>query len=314
MTFHARLAAASLILAAMGAACSQEPETRTAPEATGPAAAVPDDIHAFRIGEIEAVALKDGELALPAADGEASPWNADEAVAVLTGAGRTDGIIHLSIQPLLLRTGDRVVLIDTGAGGQMGTENRLGASLSAAGVQPAQITDVLISHSHADHIGGLAGAEGGLAFPNAVIRMSAAEWADLQANPGSLGPLIEAMKPRVRTFEPGAEVAPGVTAVDLAGHTPGHTGYEIVSDGERLLYIGDAMHSSLISVQRPELVNGWDSDSAAAIRTRQGLLERGASGDLRVYGVHFPFPGLGRFQRRDDGFLWAAEGVEQAAP
>jgi glyoxylase-like metal-dependent hydrolase (beta-lactamase superfamily II) len=216
-------------------------------------------------------------------------------------------MVHLSIQPLLVRTGDRVVLIDAGAGGQMGTENRLGASLAAAGVQPAQITDVLISHSHGDHIGGLAGTDGGLAFPNAAIRMSAAEWADLQANPGSFGPLIEAMRPKVQTFEPGAEVAPGVTAVALAGHTPGHTGYEIVSGVDRLLYIGDALHSSVISVQRPELVNGWDSDSAAAIRTRQGLLERGASGDLRIYGVHFPFPGIGRFERRDDGFVWTPE-------
>jgi hypothetical protein len=78
-----------------------------------------------------------------------------------------------------------------------------------------------------------------------------------------------------------------------------------VSGAERLLYIGDAMHSSLVSVQRPELVNGWDSDSAAAISTRRGLLERGASGTVRIYGVHFPFPGVGRFERRGEGFVWA---------
>jgi len=307
MTFYARLAAAGLMLAALGAsACSQEPATREASPA--PAAAANPDVHAFRVGEIEAVALRDGEMALPASDKSMSPWtDTAEVAAVLSAAGQTDGAVHLSIQPLLLRDGDRVVLIDTGAGGQMGTEGKLQASLTAAGVRPEQVTDVLISHSHGDHIGGLASPDGALVFPNAAIRMSAAEWADLQANPGSFGSLIQAMTPKVQTFEPGATVVPGVTAVALNGHTPGHTGYEIVSGDDRLLYIGDAMHSSLVSVQRPELVNTWDSDSAAAVRTRQGLLERGASGTMRLYGVHFPFPGVGRFQRRDDGFIWTPE-------
>lgn len=307
MTFYARLAATSVMLAVVLGACSPPAEKAVTP-AEAPATEANPDIHAFRIGEIDAVALKDGEMALPAADATAIPWtNASEVRAVLAEAGQTDGVVHLSVQPLLLRSADRIVLIDTGAAGQMGTEGKLQASLRAAGVEPGQVTDVLISHSHGDHIGGLAGADGGLAFPNAAIRMSAAEWANMQANPGSFGPLIEAIKPKVQTFEPGAEVAPGVTAVALAGHTPGHSGYEIVSGSDRLLYIGDAMHSSLVSVQRPELVNGWDNDSAAAIRTRQGLLARGASENQRIYGVHFPFPGVGRFQRRDDGFVWTPE-------
>ena len=307
MTFHARLAASSLMLAAVLGACSPPPEKAATP-AEPPAVEASADVHVFRIGQLQAAALRDGELAFPATDREMSPWSdTAEVASLLTSSGQTDGQVHLSIQPLLVRTGDRVILIDAGAGGQMGTEGKLQASLRAAGVEPAQVTDVLISHSHADHIGGLAGADGGLAFPNAVIRMTAAEWADLQANPGSFGPLIEAMKPKLRTFEPGAEIGPGVTAVVLTGHTPGHTGYEIVSGVDRLLYIGDAMHSSLVSVQRPELVNGWDSDGAAAIRTREGLLARGASDNLRIYGVHFPFPGIGRFQRQDDGFVWSPE-------
>lgn len=307
MTFYARLAASSLMLAAVLGACSPPAEKAVTP-AEAPATDANADVHAFRIGELQAAALRDGDLAFPATDRARSPWSdTAEVASLLTSSGKADGQVHLSIQPLLVRTGDRVVLIDAGAGGQMGTEGKLLASLRAAGVEPGQVTDVLISHSHADHIGGLAGADGELAFPNAVIRMTAAEWADLQANPGSFGPLIEAMKPKLQTFQPGAEVAPGVTAVVLVGHTPGHTGYEIASGADRLLYIGDAMHSSLVSVQRPELVNGWDSDSAAAIRTRQGVLARGASENLRIYGVHFPFPGIGRFQRRDDGFVWTPE-------
>jgi glyoxylase-like metal-dependent hydrolase (beta-lactamase superfamily II) len=307
MTFYARIAAASLILPAMGAAaCSPEPEKREATPTPPPAALSHPDIHAFRIGQIQAVALKDGEMVFPATNREMSPWSdAREVSALLTASGQGDGQIHLSIQPLLVRDGERVVLIDTGAGGQMGTEGKLLASLRAAGVEPGQVTDVLISHAHGDHVGGLA-SNGVLTFPNATIRMSAAEWdyARAGAAEAGAGPLLAAITPKVETFESGAQVTPSIRAVALAGHTPGHSGYEIVSGDDRLLYIGDAMHSSLVSVQRPELVNGWDSDSAAAIRTRQGLLERGASGESRIYGVHFPFPGIGRFQRRDDDFIW----------
>lgn len=316
MTFNARLAAAGLIFAALVAGCSQEPATKE-PAAAPAAQAASSDIHAFRIGVLEATALKDGELVFPASDGETSPWaDTAEVVSVLRAAGRTDGQVHLSIQPLLLRDGERLVLIDAGAGGQMGTEGKLLASLRAAGVEPEQVTDVLISHAHGDHVGGLVGKDGALAFPNAVIRMSAAEWGYARAGAAEAGAgaLLEAITPKVETFEPGAQVTPSIRAVALAGHTPGHSGYEIVSGDDRLLYIGDAMHSSIVSVERPELVNGWDTDSAAALRTRQGLLQRGASDGTRIYGVHFPFPGLGVFQRRDDGFVWSPAAAGPPTP
>lgn len=311
MNVHARLAAASLILAAFAAGCSPEADRKTPEPAQAPAAAPAPDTWAFRIGQLEAVALRDGTLHLPAGDAKQSPWtNTAEVTALLAAAGQTDGQIHLSIQPLLVRDGDRLVLIDTGARGQMGTEGKLMASLRAVGVEPGQITDILISHTHDDHIGGLVAANGALAFPNAVIRMSEAEWADFRPK-AERADEVRTITPKVQTFAPGAVVAPGITAVNLPGHTPGHTGYEIVSGADRLLYMGDAMHSSVISVQRPEWRNAWDSDSTAAVATRQGLLERAASQEQRIYAGHFPFPGLGRFQRRDDGFVWVPESAPQ---
>jgi glyoxylase-like metal-dependent hydrolase (beta-lactamase superfamily II) len=308
MTFHARLAAASLMLMAMGAAaCSPEPEKKTAPAPAAPAASpVAADTYAFRIGQLQATALRDGTINLPAGDATASPWtNTADVQALLTANGQTDGQIHLSVQPLLVKDGDRVVLIDTGAGGQMGTEGKLLASLRSAGVEPAQVTDILISHAHGDHVGGLV-ANGALVFPNATIRMSMPEWADLQSQ-AEMADLVRAITPKVEAFAPGARISPGITALSLDGHTPGHSGYEIAQGGARLIYIGDALHSSILSVQRPDWKNNWDRDSAAAISTRQSLLERGASQNLLFYGVHFPFPGLGRIQRRDDGFVWAPE-------
>lgn len=307
MNVHVRLAAVALILASI-AACSPEADKAAAP-AAAPATATGPDVHAFRIGALEAMAVKDGEIALPNAADE-SPW-ADTAGArkALIAAGQAGDVIHLSVQPLLVRDGERVVLIDTGAGGRMGTQNKLMASLRAAGVDPAQVADILISHAHGDHVGGLAGADGRLAFPNAVIRISEPEWEYMKAGAARAGEaaLLAAVTPRVQPFAPGAQVTPSIRAVPLVGHTPGHSGYEIVSGTERLLYLGDAMHSSVISVQRPDWVNGWDTDAAAGVATRQGLLEGGTAGSQRIYGVHFPFPGVGRFQRRDDGFVWVPE-------
>lgn len=308
MTFHARLAAAGLMLAALGA-CSPDAEKTAEAPAPSPApapAATQANTYAFRIGQLDAVALKDGTLSLPAANTDASPWaNTTEVSALLKASGVTDDTIHLSIQPLLVKDGDRIVLIDTGAGGQMGTEGRLQASLREAGVTPAQVTDVLISHAHGDHVGGLV-ANGAPVFPNATIRMSIPEWTALQSET-EMADLVRVITPRVQAFAPGSVVAPNITAVSLDGHTPGHSGYEIAQGGGVLLYIGDALHSSVLSVQRPDWKNNWDRDSAAAIATRQDLLERGASQNLLIYGNHFPFPGLGRLQRRDDGFVWAPE-------
>ena len=150
------------------------------------------------------------------------------------------------------------------------------------------------------------GTFGALAFPNAVIHVSIPEWTAMQGY-APQADMVRAITPKVRPFAGGAQVTPSIRAVSLDGHTPGHSGYEITSGDSRLLYIGDALHSSIISVQRPDWRNMWDDDSAEAIATRQALLERGASQNLLIYGVHFPFPGLGRFQRKDDGFVWVPE-------
>lgn len=310
MNIHARLAAAGLVLTLFGAACSPETDKAAGP---GAAVAASRDVHAFRIGALEAVALRDGVISLPNTTPD-TPWSDTAAVtSLLAGAGQAGDVIPLSVQPLLVRDGDRLVLIDTGAGGRMGTQNQLVASLRAAGVDPTTVTDVLISHAHGDHVGGLVGADGSLTFSRAVVHVSVPEWDYMKAGAAQAGEavLLAAVTPRVQPFAPGAQVTPSIKAVALDGHTPGHTGYEIASGTDRLLYIGDAMHSAVISVQRPEWVNGWDTDSAAGIATRQGLLERGASQSLRIYAPHFPFPGLGRFQRRDDGFVWVPETAAQ---
>lgn len=298
--------AAILAISSLGA-CQPAADAGDAPAAETPAS---QDVHAFQIGELHAWALRDGGITLPV-DSEALPWSDRAAIArTLEAAGDPVDAVNLSIQPLLVRDGDRLVLIDAGAGGQMDTQNLLVSSLAAAGFQPGDITDILISHAHGDHLGGLVSVDGNLVFPNAVIRMSTPEWADLTATAeqAGAGALVEAITPRVETFDPGAQITASITAMPLAGHTPGHSGYEIVSGEERLLYIGDAMHSAILSVRHPDWVNAWDTDSDAAVGSRVGLLEMGADHSLMIYGVHFPYPGLGRFQREGGGFIWVPEG------
>jgi glyoxylase-like metal-dependent hydrolase (beta-lactamase superfamily II) len=308
MRHHFKLAAASLSLAAILGACSPESDTAAvADPATTPAPS--PDVHAFKVGQLDLMALRDGAMTgVPNDNKILGVGETPEAVAaVLTANSLPGDTFDLSIQPLLVRDGQRVVLIDAGGGASMGaTAGKLPASLRAAGLLPDQITDVLISHGHGDHLAGLVTGSGQLTFPNATIRMAAAEWAAIQAQ-DQLDALVTAITPKVQTFAPGATVTPSITAVAIEGHTPGHMGYQIASGQDRLLYIGDTMHHHVISVQRPDWRIAFDGMPPMATASRKALLERAASENLRLYAVHFPYPGIGRVQRRGEGFAWIPE-------
>jgi glyoxylase-like metal-dependent hydrolase (beta-lactamase superfamily II) len=222
--------------------------------------------------------------------------------ALLTSNGLATDVLQLSVQPLIVRAADRVLLFDTGNG----PNAMLSASMATAGVEASAVTDIFISHSHGDHVNGLLNATGGLAFPNATVHISANEWAAMQANT-QLAALVATVGPRVSAFAAGAQLVPEVRAVDIQGHTPGHSGYLITSGPESLLYIGDAMHHSVISVQRPDWTIAFDGDAPRAQQSRRDVLSSSAGSGQRIYAVHFPFPGVGRFEDRAGTFVWVAE-------
>ena len=300
--------ALALALAACSPAESPAPETAAAEtaETTAPAIAESADVKPFTVGDLQGAALKDNDfyppndnsvLAIHQTHAEVDP--------VLEAAGLDTDKLHLSVQPMLIETADKVFLFDTGTG--PGGSGKATASLEAAGVAPADVDDIFISHYHFDHVGGLLTAEGALAFPNATIHISAPEWAFMQSSEDQAA-LVAAIADKVETFEPGAEIVPGaVQAVEIKGHTPGHTGFMVTSGDASLLYIGDAMHHSVISVQEPDWTIAYDSEPETAQESRKIVLAEAADSGQRVYAVHFPFPGLGKFERKDDGFVWVAE-------
>jgi glyoxylase-like metal-dependent hydrolase (beta-lactamase superfamily II) len=317
----------AIIVASALTACSQKADAPKEVAATPAPAAVaepepapkPENVKAFRVGELSATALRDGVLEFPNDNKVFGVGHTPEEVAaLLNAAGQPTDKIHLGLDPLLVQTADRVLLFDTGAGSNFGPmAGQLPTSFAAAGVDPTSVTDIFISHSHGDHVGGLVNAEGALNFPNATIHISKPEWTFLggvgaekakEMGVSNYDALVAAMKPKVEAFAPGSQIVKGaVKAVEIKGHTPGHSGYLITSGADSLLYIGDAMHNFVVSVQKPDWTNSFDGDPETAARSRTALISQLATSGQRVYAVHFPFPGIGKFDKRGDGFVWVAE-------
>ena len=283
---------------------------------TAPVLAQTEDARNFTVGDFSATALRDGTISLPNDNKVFGVGHTPAEVSGLLQAAKlpTDHL-ELSLQPLLVRTADRVMLFDTGAGTNMGASaGKLGESMAAAGIAAATVTDIFISHSHGDHVGGLLNSSGALAFPNATIHISAPEWNYLKgmtaqqasgAGVGQHDKLVAAITPKVSAFEPGSDIIPdAVKAVDIKGHTPGHSGYMIRSKNKSVFYVGDTVHHFVVSTRKPEWPCGFDGDAATSEASRKAVLGAAAAKGQLIYAFHFPFPGLGKVKSQDAGFVW----------
>ncbi len=202
--------------------------------------------------------------------------------------------------PTVVRTGSEVVLFDTGLSAAGTT-----AALTQAGIEASDVTIVVITHMHGDHIGGMNDDAGTPTYPNARYVTGQVEfdhWAGAENErfEGKVRPFAENM-----TFlGDGDTVASGITAMAAFGHTPGHMAYMIESGGEQVVLIADAANHYVWSVGYPDWEVRFDMDKAAAAATRRKLLGMIAADRIPMIGYHMPFPGIGYLETRDSGFRY----------
>jgi glyoxylase-like metal-dependent hydrolase (beta-lactamase superfamily II) len=227
--------------------------------------------------------------------------------------------IQGSINAFLINTGSKLILVDSGAGALYGTCcGKLMAHLRAAGYQPEQVDEVLITHLHKDHAGGIL-RDSQAAFPNAVLRVSQAEadyWltpATKTSAPDFLSTFFDAAQAAVAPYKAAGHyqpyknfgpLEPGIDALPAPGHTPGHAAYLVQSKGQQLLIWGDIVHVSGIQFPHPASTVKYDSSEANAQTTRKQLLELATSKHLIVAAAHIAFPGFGHIRLHQGEYQW----------
>jgi glyoxylase-like metal-dependent hydrolase (beta-lactamase superfamily II) len=277
------------------------------------------------LGQFELTALLDGCVEL---DASLLKNASDAEIQALLARQFIDNPHKLPapVNAYLVNTGRMLILFDTGGGSLCGPAmGNLPKNLKAAGYRPEQVDAVLLTHLHPDHLGGLLGADGKPAFPNATVYVSQPEsdyWlstADPEKVPpefrqhlaGALKLVRKVAAPyqaagRWKTFTEAAELpVAGVRAVPIPGHTPGHTAYEVTSAGQSLLITGDMVHCGAVQFPRPDVAVTFDTDSKQAVASREALLRRAAAGKTLLAGMHIAFPGLGRVRPDGhNGYTW----------
>jgi len=265
-----------------------------------------------RFGDVIVTAINDGVIDLPL--GAMRGIEPEAATKLLHEALRAPAP-RSSVNAFLVQGNGATILIDTGAGNSMGpTMGRLQASLTAAGVAPADVDVIVMTHLHPDHAGGLASPAGAAMFPRAELVVSQPEadfWLDeaaAAAAPDDVKPYfagaqaaVAPYRERLRLFT-GTDVAPGIQAYPLPGHTPGHTGYLVGSGDTQLLVWGDIVHVPDVQVRRPEVAMAFDHDPDGAIQTRRRVLDMVAHDRLMVAGMHMHFPAFSHIARLTDGY------------
>ncbi|MBW0448720.1 MBL fold metallo-hydrolase [bacterium M00.F.Ca.ET.228.01.1.1] len=277
------------------------------------------------LGKFEVTALLDGTHPFPI-DTVVEGVSRDE-IARDLARDFLSAPVQGSINAFLINTGIKLILIDSGAGVLYGDCcGKLLANLRAAGYRPEQIDEVLLTHLHKDHVGGIV-ANGAPAFPNAIVRASRSEadyWVD-PANrskaPDFLGTFFDAARAsiapyaaagRFKPFDGDVELDAGIRALALPGHTPGHTGYLVESGGQHLLVWGDIVHVAAIQLQNPTASVEYDSDAAAAQASRRRALELAADQRYLIGAAHIAFPGLGHIRRNGATYDWVPVNYEAA--
>jgi glyoxylase-like metal-dependent hydrolase (beta-lactamase superfamily II) len=270
----------------------------------------------YKIGSFEITAINDGIWLIDLNANIVPNAPLPDVQQAFTASGLPTGKYVIPFTSLVVNTGSQLILLDTGTGGRhVPTTGTWSANFAAAGFKPEQVDRIVISHFHPDHINGIWTKDDKLAFPNAEIMVPAPEFA-FWMDDGNMAKAPDAAKPtwqntrrvmtpianKVTRFDPGKEVAPGVTSIAAYGHTPGHTAFAIASGNRSLLAISDSTNHPALFVRNPEWQFMFDADRAMAVENRKRLLDRAAADKMQVAGFHWPFPATGFVTKEGSGY------------
>ncbi len=281
-------------------------------------------VYRYRLGDYQLTALYDGIWYLPMDEKFMRNAGAAQVDKALAAAFLPPRVLPVSFTALMVNTGSKLVLIDTGTAGQIAdTAGVMLDNLKVAGVAPGDIDTIAISHFHPDHIDGIKTKDGANVFPNAEILVPEPEWAfwmddgNMSRTSGAVHRyflnarrIFKDIAGEVRRFRPGAEVAPGIVSIPAFGHTPGHTAFAIHSGSASLLAMSDTARNPYLFVRHPDWQPIFDMDGPTAAQARRAMLERAAAERMFVEAYHFPFPACGHIVRSGAGFefepvIWA---------
>lgn len=270
--------------------------------------------HTFTHGAFDITVVSDGMLMLPP-EILLPDANAEERADFLKRLGGNEKGAAVQANIPLIRHGNDLILIDTGAGPYFqASAGRLAENLKTVGIKPEEITKVVFTHVHPDHSGGTTTPDGKVLFPNAhyyVGEAEAAFWTDPAFETRQPAPLhgfakgaqrdLGAVEDRLTLVKSGDEIVPGMAILPTLGHTPGHLSLELAGDGN-LLVTGDACTSDTIFFARPDWHFGFDTDAETALKSRQTLLDRAASEKIKMLGYHWTYPGVGYAERNGEAY------------
>jgi glyoxylase-like metal-dependent hydrolase (beta-lactamase superfamily II) len=305
--------------AAAGAAALAGPLTPVfAARAAAPAAGKQTaGFYRYKVGDFEVTSINDGARTFPMPDGFVKNVGKDEALAAAEAAYMPKGQITVPFNPQIINTDSKLVLIDAGYGpGIAPSVGLLPAGMAAAGIDPKAIDIVVLSHLHPDHINGIKTADGAVAFPNAEVKVPNLDWAfwmsDENMSKASEGmmkgyfqntrKILSDLAGKVTKYDWGKEVAPGITAIDAHGHTPGHSAFAVASGSARILVQSDVTNIPELFLRHPDWHVAFDVDPVVAAQTRHKIYDMAAAERMTVVGFHFQFPSIGHVEKDGAGY------------